>query len=195
MTLRRLCLALAAVALLGACSAQNRVVLLDSGRPSTVTITNDAGVTTLDHPGEAVEISSRSRAPKPVELTQADVNKEWRDAIALHPQAPVTWILYFVLDTTRLTTASRGELPQVLDLIKRRPVPEVSVVGYTDRSGAQDYNYQLALRRAQTVRREIEAIGVPHDAITVDSFGAANPLVVTKNPYEPRNRRVEMTVR
>ncbi len=190
----RLCLALLATSFLGACGA-NRVVLLDSGHPSAVTITNDAGETQLDHPGQAVEISSASRAPKPIELSQADIDQEWRDALALQPLPPVTWVLNFVLDTTRLTPAARSELPQVLDLIKQRPVPEVSVVGYTDRSGTQDYNLQLALRRAQTVRREIEAIGVPTDAITVDSFGAANPLIATKNPYEPRNRRVEITVR
>jgi outer membrane protein OmpA-like peptidoglycan-associated protein len=105
-------------------------------------------------------------------------------------------LLYFVLDTPNLVPASRAELPKLLELIRQRPAPEVVIVGHTDRSGDdQRYNYELGLRRANAVRREVEAIGVPPDLITVTSHGGNNPLVPTTRPYEPRNRRVEVTVR
>ncbi len=83
----------------------------------------------------------------------------------------------------------------MLDLIRQRPAPEVVIVGHTDRSGDPSYNYELALRRANAVRREVEAIGVPAELITVTSHGGGNPLVPSSRPYEPRNRRVEITVR
>ncbi len=194
MTMARAFIVVIALAALSACS-QGRIVLLDSGKPSAVTIRNDSGVTELTQPGQAVDVAGRSGTPKPIVLSQANIQQEWGDAIAYHPPAPVVSLIYFVLDTTELTAASRTELPKILSVIKQRPAPEVAVVGYTDRSGDTDYNYQLGLRRAEAVRSAIETIGVAHSAITVDSYGAANPLVETKAPYEPRNRRVEITVR
>ena len=171
------------------------MVLLDSGKPSAVTFTNNAGTTELSQPGAAISIAGRSSTPQPIALSQAEIDKTWGEAIANHPPAPVISILYFILDTTDLTPASRAELPKVLTTIKQRPAPEVAVVGYTDKSGEHEYNYDLGLRRAIAVQAAIEKIGVPHDAITVDSYGSANPLVPTRQPYEPRNRRVEITVR
>jgi outer membrane protein OmpA-like peptidoglycan-associated protein len=192
-TMRRL-IAAAFLLGLGACT-QGRVVLLDSGKPSAVTFTNKTGETDLSQPGAAISIAGRNSTPKPIALSQAEIDKTWGEAIANHPPAPVITILYFVLDTTELTPASRAELPKVLRLIKQRPAPEVAIVGYTDRSGETDYNYDLGLRRAIAVQGEVEKIGVPHDAITVNSYGSRNPLVPTRQPYEPRNRRVEITVR
>lgn len=179
---------------LGACT-QGRVVLLDSGKPSVVTITNESGVKELNQPGQAMSISSRSSAPRPIELRPGDIEKTWGEAIAYHPPAPVVSLVYFVLDTTELTAKSRAELPKILSVIKQRPAPEVAIVGYTDRSGETDYNYDLGLRRAEAVRAAIEKIGVPGTAITINSYGAANPLIPTRQPYEPRNRRVEITIR
>lgn len=202
MTLRRLAVALCTALALSACAEKpppppihGRVVLLDSGKPSAVTITNPGGSKELDKPGEAVAIPSPTSAPESIALSEAEIQKDWGAAIRNHPPAPVTKILYFVLDTTKLTPESRAELPQVLELIKNRPAPEVSVVGYTDRSGEKEYNYQLGLRRAKAVATDIEAIGVPESQVRVDSFGSANPLVETNKIYEPRNRRVEITVR
>jgi peptidoglycan-associated lipoprotein len=193
MTGRTLALAGALFAL--AACAQSRVVLLDSGKPSAVTIRNDAGVKRLERPGEAVELSGRDSVAKPIAVSRAEIDQEWGAAIAAHPPTPVTTIVYFAFDSDELTEASRAVLPDILTLIKERPAPEISLVGYTDRSGEGEYNYELGLRRAKAVRAAIEAIGVKKKAIDVDSYGAANPLVRSRSPYEPRNRRVEITIR
>lgn len=183
-----------AVLVVAACS-ESRVVLLDSGKPSAVTISNDTGVKRLDRPGEAVELSGRDSTPKPIAVSRAEIDKVWGDAIAVHPPAPVTTIVYFLFDTDELTKASLAVLPDILALIKERPAPEISLIGYTDRAGEGEYNYELGLRRAKAVRAAIEAIGVKQQAIAVDSYGAANPLVESRGRYEPRNRRVEITIR
>lgn len=195
MTRRSPALLLPILALGLASCAQSRVVLLDSGKPSAVTIRNDAGVGRLDRPGEAVELSGRDSAAKPIAVSRAEIDREWGDAIAAHPPAPVTTILYFHFDTAELTSASRTVLPDILALIRQRPAPEIAIVGYTDRSGEAHYNYDLGLRRAEAVRAAIEAFGIGERAIAVDSYGAANPLVESRSPYEPRNRRVEITIR
>ncbi|HZS83917.1 MAG TPA: OmpA family protein [Stellaceae bacterium] len=188
---------LALAALLAACASGNEIVLLPNpdGSPSAVVVSNAGGTAVLDRPNAALAVARQSSAPEPVTLSEAEIQRRWADAIAYQPPRPVTLILYFVLDTTELTPASKAMLPQVLDLIRQRPAPEVDIIGHTDRSGDRRYNEELGLRRAEAVRRQIEAIGVPPDLITVTSQGAGNPLVVPSRPYEPRNRRVEITVR
>src|SRR6185437_10113126 len=163
--------------------------------PSSLIIGNAGGVSVLDQPGAALAIARSSSAPKSLAITDADIQRIWADALAYQPMRPVTIELYFILDTINLTPASRAELPKLLDLIRQRPAPEVVIVGHTDRSGDPQYNYELGLRRANAVRRQVEAIGVPDELITVGSHGGKNPLVQTTRPYEPRNRRVEITVR
>ncbi|MGH7035188.1 MAG: OmpA family protein [Stellaceae bacterium] len=188
-----LLLALAA-AILASCT-QSRVVLLDSGKPSAVTIRNDAGVQRLDRPGEAVELSGRDSHAKPIAVSRAEIDRDWADAIAVHPPVPVTMILYFRFDTAELMPASRTVLPDILALVRQRPAPEIAITGYTDRSGEAHYNYDLGLKRAEAMRDAIEARGVSGRAITIDSYGAAHPLVEGRSPFEPRNRRVEITIR
>jgi len=190
-------LALALLAALAACGTTSEVVLLPNpdGHASTLTIGNAAGSAVLDTPGAAASVSGAASVPERVTLSDAAVKRDWADAIAFQPPRPVTLRLYFILDTTELTPQSRAALPQVLQLIRQRPAPEVEIVGNTDRSGEPLYNQGLGLRRAEAVRRAVEAIGVPPNLITVASHGAGDPLVPTTRPYEPRNRRVDITVR
>jgi peptidoglycan-associated lipoprotein len=191
-------LAVVGLLALGACAApQNRVVLLanEDGTPSSVIITNTGGVAVLDQAGSAVEITRQSSAPQPVSLSDAEIGKTWTDALAYHPARPISLQLYFILDTADLTPVSRAELPKLLELIRQRPAPEVVIIGHTDRSGDERYNYELGLRRANAVRRQVEATGVPAELIVVTSHGGTNPLVPTTRSYEPLNRRVEITVR
>jgi outer membrane protein OmpA-like peptidoglycan-associated protein len=189
--------ALAALLLMAACAARNQVVLLadEEGPPSVVSVSNSGGTAVLSQPGTAVGIRRETSLPKPVTLDEAEIQERWADALAYHPQRPVTMLLYFTLDTTELTAESRAELPRVLGLIRQRTAPEVVIVGHADRSGDEAYNYQLGLRRAAAVRRRIEALGVPPELISIASHDSVDPLVQTLRPYEPRNRRVEVTVR
>jgi outer membrane protein OmpA-like peptidoglycan-associated protein len=182
---------------LAACANPNRIVLLDNedGRPSELTVTNQAGTKVLDKAGEAIAFSAKTSTPEEITVSQTEISQVWGRAIASQPPRPVTFLLYFVLDTADLTKESKAYLPQVLDLIRHRPAPEVIVTGHTDRSGDPRYNYDLGLRRAKLVEMEALAIGVPQILIHVESHGAANPLVSTTKPYEPKDRRVEITVR
>src|SRR5262249_46118045 len=139
---------------------RNEVVLLpnEDGTPSAVSVSNAGGMTLLEQPGSAVRIARATSAPESVAIGDPEIQRDWGDAIAAHPPRPVTLLLYFVLDTTQLTPQSRAELPQLLELIRRRPAPEVVIVGHTDLSGNPPYNAALGLRRAEAVRREVEAI-------------------------------------
>jgi peptidoglycan-associated lipoprotein len=62
--------------------------------------------------------------------------------------------------------------------------------------GDRKANLALGLKRANTVRAILASAGLAQDTIEVTSHGEADLLVKTPdNTPEPRNRRVEITVR
>ena len=80
--------------------------------------------------------------------------------------------------------------------VGRRPAVDISIIGHTDTVGAADQNRELALTRARAVAGLLTAGGLQALAISVESHGESNLLVKTPDETpEPRNRRVEITVR
>jgi outer membrane protein OmpA-like peptidoglycan-associated protein len=84
----------------------------------------------------------------------------------------------------------------VLEALRSRPFPDVAVIGHTDSTGTSESNAALGLTRANTIRNLLVQAGVSPDVIEVTSHGEADLLVKTGDGVlEPRNRRVEITVR
>ena len=95
-----------------------------------------------------------------------------------------------------VTPASQAELRRTVEVIRNRPVPDVSVIGHTDTTGDAASNATLGLQRATLIRNQLIAAGVPAAQIDTTSHGEADLLVPTAdNVAEARNRRVEITVR
>lgn len=70
-----------------------------------------------------------------------------------------------------------------------------TVVGHTDRSGADSYNEGLALRRARVIADMMGGAGIPADTIAVSGMGERQPRVQTVDGQRtPENRRVEVEV-
>ena len=87
-------------------------------------------------------------------------------------------------------------MPKVLEAARARKVPEVTVIGHTDTTGGTASNYRLGLERAEAVKTQLLKVGLDADLIQVESHGEADPLRKTPdNTPEPRNRRVEITIR
>ncbi len=87
-------------------------------------------------------------------------------------------------------------IPAILQAVKAIPVPEVAVVGHTDTMGDAKANVALGLKRAMSVRNILIQAGLAPSTVDVSSHGEADLLVKTRNNTpEPRNRRVEISVR
>ncbi len=70
------------------------------------------------------------------------------------------------------------------------------MIGHTDTEGDADGNEKLGMQRAQTVSQLITGAGIKVVEQTVTSHGERDFLVKTPdNTAEPKNRRVEVTVR
>ena len=86
-------------------------------------------------------------------------------------------------------------LRQTVALLKKYPLLKVNVRGHADDTGTEDYNKQLSLRRAQSVRRFLVKRGVAADRLTVEGLGSSEPLVAgTSARARAKNRRVEFKV-
>lgn len=194
-------LLLAGALLLGGCATHQKamvVLLPDAANGSAeVKVTNQRGTQVLSQPNQATEIASPDKAPgAPVTLDEATVQRLFGEALAAMPAPPVRFHLYFESDSTDLTAESRELLPQILETIAKRSPAEVAVVGHTDTMGPPDRNYGLGLERAGAVAALLKSLGVAPASLDTSSHGDADLLVPTGDEVpEPRNRRVEVTVR
>ena len=182
----------------GACAQKGVIVLMpdEDGSVGKAVVTNQGGSVVLDEAREATKLSATAAPQTPKVIDGKTIDADFKDAIAALPQKPYAFVLYFRAGSTELTPASRKQLPQILDTVENWILPDVGVVGHTDRAGSAKWNYTLSLRRAKRVRDLIVDIGVPPEFVEVTSHGENNPVVTTADGVaEPKNRRVEVTVR
>ena len=84
----------------------------------------------------------------------------------------------------------------MLEELRRRPAPDIVVVGHTDRVGNVETNDELSLARAERVKSDLVGQGLPAERISVAGRGERDPIVPTDDGVdEPLNRRVEIDVR
>jgi outer membrane protein OmpA-like peptidoglycan-associated protein len=180
-------------------SGQTLVALLpdpDDGTVGRAVVSNSSGSANLGAARESVSMSP-NQAPGPVTvMAEADVVRLFGDALSALPAAPQHFTLYFRFESDELTDESRALLGQILPAVKARPFPDVVVIGHTDTTGTRASNIELGLKRADAIRVSLIAAGIDASVIEVTSNGEADLLVKTADEVlEPRNRRVEITVR
>ena len=66
------------------------------------------------------------------------------------------------------------------DLLSGDEIDQVKVIGHTDRLGTDEYNLNLSLNRANTIRQYLISKGIPDDRITATGAGESMPLVECK---------------
>ncbi|MBH5328430.1 OmpA family protein [Eikenella sp. S3360] len=65
------------------------------------------------------------------------------------------------------------------DLINRQAhIDSIALIGHTDRLGSEQYNYNLGLQRAETVKAYLQGKGV-QDPISVSSAGESQPVTTS----------------
>ena len=167
----------------------------DGGDAGRASVTNQFGAVDLTSAGTAATIAS-GKAPAQSTMSEADIARVFGDVFASLPLAPQSSVLYFRFESDELTPESAALLPKVLAAVVSHPAPEVLIVGHTDTAGETKSNLTLGMARANTVRGMIVAAGLDPVLVDVTSHGESALLVTTPDDTpEPRNRRVEITVR
>lgn len=193
-------LAALALLVLSACAPNNLFVLLedDDGKVGSIQVQNEAGAQTLNQAGQATGLDRAGQEPvDPFVLEEDEIREVFGEVLDAQPEPPVTFLLYFTTGTSELTAESRALIPEILRTIDgRETAPRIAVVGHTDTLGAADVNAALSLERARSVRDLLLRQALNPEFVELTSHGETNPLVPTEdNVSEPRNRRVEVTIR
>jgi outer membrane protein OmpA-like peptidoglycan-associated protein len=180
-------------------TARTLVVLLpdsDTGVTGRADVSNSAGTVELAAPRDSA-LAVPGRTPGPVTtMSEEEVQRVFGAALSALPAAAQHFTLYFLFESNELTEESRALVPKVLDVVRDRSIPEVLVVGHTDTMGAPKANIELGLNRATTVRALLVQAGLDPATVEVISHGETDLLVKTPDETpEPRNRRVEISVR
>jgi outer membrane protein OmpA-like peptidoglycan-associated protein len=181
------------------CGPRTQYVLLPDpdGQIGKLAVTSQGGETVLERSGEATGLDRPEDVPsQPEVLTEKKIRQTYGPALDAAPDRPVVFLLYFKSGTAELTAESLALLPEIKATIQDRKSNDISVIGHTDRVGAADVNAKLAGERAQEVAKWLISEGVAADIIEITSHGEGNPVVPTEDEVaEPKNRRVEVTVR
>jgi outer membrane protein OmpA-like peptidoglycan-associated protein len=132
----------------------------------------------------------------PEQLDAVRVREQFGETLAAMPVRPATFTLYFLHDSDELTVESEAQVKDILAELKRRPAPEILVIGHTDSKGGLTHNDELSKARAERMRELLVRHGIPAARIQTAGRGKRELLVQTgDNVDEPRNRRVEISVR
>ncbi len=166
----------------------------DDGSIGKVQLTTAQGTTNLAKAGQAARL--QGAAGDTFQVNPAKIQQDFGTSMAASPQKPRTFLLYFEAGGAKLTPESQAEVNKIQDEINNRPVPDISIIGHTDTAGDADVNEKLGFDRARFVAKLLAATKVDAGKVVIESHGEKNLLIPTPdNTSEPRNRRVEVTVR
>lgn len=192
-------LATLAAALLAGCASPPKsvsyVALLDNpdGTTGKVVVKGSKGEQLIEQAKHGAPLDgSQPAAP----VSEEKLKQDFGAALAARPLLPERFLLYFESGGAVLTAESAALLTKIIDSVTRRPGVDVSIIGHTDTLGKADANTALALKRAQAIADLLKEKGLKAAALSVESHGESNPLVKTPDETpEPRNRRVEVSIR
>jgi outer membrane protein OmpA-like peptidoglycan-associated protein len=167
----------------------------DDGHVGSIVVQREGETHVIDRAYGATRIRSDG-AVEEARLTEAEVRETFGSTLAALPGKPASFVLYFLEGKDELTPDSKAELDKVFSELRRRPLPDIAVIGHTDSVGSLPFNDRLSLARAERLREMLVALGIPAERIQAAGRGKRELLVPTDdNVAEARNRRVEINVR
>ena len=149
--------------------------------------------TTQANLGETTQIARGSGERADAALTRAGnvdgrLTRLWSNRY--NQKAVDTVEVYFGFDRADLSDGAQTALLGVVKELQASPTLIVRLGGFTDPTGARDYNYGLAQRRVEAVRRFLVAKGVELSRVQAIGMG---PLEDRRVPEE-KKRRVTITL-
>ena len=135
-----------------------------------------------------------------LELQRASVDQEWKvvglnlseilgsfaqsagklgvpyTPLVKNPKGGESLALYFEYDRAELHPRAKKQLEIVAGLLKSDPNRKLNIAGHTDALGDDSYNVRLSRGRAESVKEQLVALGVPPAQVITEGMGKAQPL-------------------
>jgi outer membrane protein OmpA-like peptidoglycan-associated protein len=107
--------------------------------------------------------------------------------------------IYFDFDKSMLRSVHKKELERTAIMMKRMPNLQLYIEGHTDQRGSDEYNKPLSERRAEVVKKYLNARGIEDSRMEETWFGETKPIhdcsvVSCTEAMHQLNRRTELRV-
>lgn len=101
--------------------------------------------------------------------------------------------IQFNVNSDEILPLSYGALKDVAQVLQENPGVKVQIVGHTDADGSDQSNVQLSMRRAEAVKKAMEAhFAIDGARLQTDGKGESSPVDSNDTPTgKANNRRVE----
>lgn len=174
-----------------------RVILLPEpdGSVGTVSVTTATGEHLLNTAYAGVEVEN-GRSTN-VQESAHSVQARYGNLLQGLPPRITTYVVHFAKgSSSELSEESLPVIEKMKAELTQRPFPEITIIGHTDSVGKLEANDALSLKRAKSVQDILSRSGVRAASMAVVGRGERELLVPTADEVsEPRNRRVEISVR
>lgn len=101
----------------------------------------------------------------------------------------------FDVNKADLKPGAQRSLEKLAQFLKEYPERTVSIEGFTDSTGSDQYNKQLSEQRAQAVRDALAGMGVASDRVAIRGYGEQYPVANNGTAAGRQlNRRVEIVL-
>lgn len=101
----------------------------------------------------------------------------------------------FDTNKSTLTPAAKANLDKIVPVFNQYSDTNIQIYGYTDSTGAADYNLTLSQQRAASVKSYLVGKGISSNRFTTTGLGIADPVATNDTPEgRTQNRRVEFAI-
>src|SRR5690606_24085918 len=101
--------------------------------------------------------------------------------------------LLFDVNKSNLSEASKGNLDELAETLKKYEDTNILIEGHTDSTGTDEINDRLSDERAASVTQYLTAQGVAAHRITSEGYGSDQPIADNETSEgRQANRRVEV---
>lgn len=101
----------------------------------------------------------------------------------------------FDTNKSTLTAGAKANLDKLVSVFNQYPDTNIQIYGYTDSTGAAEYNLKLSGERASSVKSYLATKGISSSRFTTTGLGIADPIATNDTPEgRIQNRRVEFAI-
>lgn len=101
----------------------------------------------------------------------------------------------FDTNKSTLTATAKANLDKLVPVFNQYPDTNIQIYGYTDSTGAADYNLKLSDQRAASVKAYLAGKGLVSSRFVTTGLGIADPIATNDTPEgRSKNRRVEFAI-
>lgn len=132
----------------------------------------------------------------PAAAAPAPAVVEEKAAAPVVVEAPKLEMIHFDFDKYALRDGDREILKKHAEWLKANPGYDVSIQGFCDERGTDQYNMALGQRRAESAMKYLVSLGVDPKRLTTVSFGKEKPIDPAHNEDAwAKNRRCEFVAK